>query len=208
MRDAAAARLPRRGRLVDDDLVLRGVRQDDRAARMRLGRDPEIYRLLGHDPTRDGPFTLIDAVQWQHRLKRLRYAWVIEIGGRVIGATGFKELDMSSHYAELAIEILDPALLGHGIGRRALRLILRFGFERLQLHRVGLRVIAANERAIRCYRACGFRVEGREREAVELEGDWQDDLIMGVLRPEFEAACGVTTRPESVTRPAAPPSGG
>lgn len=43
---------------------------------------------------------------------------------------------------------------------------------------------AANERAIRAYRACGFVEEGRMREHVWLAGRYVDNLIMGVLREE------------------------
>lgn len=198
-------RRPRLPRLTDGELILRRFQEGDREARMRLGRDPDIHRMLGGNPERDPPFSLIDAAEWLRRLRTERYSWAMEFNGRLIGAIRLKVMDALAQRAELAISILDPGLLGHGIGRRAVRLILRFGFETLGLHRVGLRVIAANERAIRCYQACGFRVEGREREAVELEGDWQDDLIMGVLRPEFEAACSATARPESARPPTAPP---
>ena len=46
----------------------------------------------------------------------------------------------------------------------------------LGLHRVGLRVLAYNDRAIRCYKKCGFREEGRERQKqIALE-----DQIIGV----------------------------
>lgn len=189
--------------LTDGELALRRFRDEDRAARMRLGRDPDIHRMLGGNPEREPPFTLLDAADWLRRLRRERHSWAMECDGRLIGAIRLKILD--NMRGELAVSILDPTLLGRGVGRRAIRLVLTYGFETLGLHRVGLRVIAANERAIRCYQACGFRVEGREREAVELEGDWQDDLIMGVLRPEFEAACGPRARPAPATPPAAPP---
>ena len=44
-------------------------------------------------------------------------------------------------------------------------LALDHAFGPLRLHRVSLRVLASNERAVKCYRACGFAEEGREREA-------------------------------------------
>jgi RimJ/RimL family protein N-acetyltransferase len=44
-----------------------------------------------------------------------------------------------------------------------------------------VRVLTSNARAIACHRKCGFVEEGREREAVSVEGGWQDDLVMGLL---------------------------
>ena len=88
--------------------------------------------------------------------------------------------------AALAIGIEDPTWLGRGLGTEALRLALGFGFAR-GLHRVSVRVLASNTRAIACYRKCGFVDEGRERESALVEGQWQDDLIMGLLDHEFAA---------------------
>jgi RimJ/RimL family protein N-acetyltransferase len=53
------------------------------------------------------------------------------------------------------------------------------------LHRVSVRVLAYNKRAIRSYQKCGFVIEGREREAGPVNGQWHDDVIMGLLDREF-----------------------
>jgi RimJ/RimL family protein N-acetyltransferase len=64
-------------------------------------------------------------------------------------------------------------------------LILDHAFHDLNLHRVGIRVLAYNTRAIRSYQRCGFLIEGREREAAFVNGQWHDDVIMGLLEHEF-----------------------
>ncbi|SFC50117.1 GNAT family N-acetyltransferase [Tropicimonas isoalkanivorans] len=56
------------------------------------------------------------------------------------------------------------------------------------LHRVDLRVLSFNTRAIACYRACGFVHEGTEREAAFIDGEWHDDWIMGILSHEHARA--------------------
>jgi hypothetical protein len=50
-----------------------------------------------------------------------------------------------------------------------------------------LRALACNVRAIHCYESCGFVVEGREREATLVDGFRHDDVIVGILAPEFRA---------------------
>ena len=92
----------------------------------------------------------------------------------------FHNVDGQDRRVALAIGIEDPARLNRGLGTEALRLALGFGFA-TGLHRVSVRVLASNARAIGCYRKCGFVEEGREREAVSVEGGWQDDLVMGLL---------------------------
>ena len=65
--------------------------------------------------------------------------------------------------------------------------MLGFGFESLNLHRVGLEVFAENERAVRCYEACGFVREGVLRAQEFSRGAYRDILRMAVLREEWEA---------------------
>ncbi|WP_211857282.1 GNAT family N-acetyltransferase [Plastoroseomonas hellenica] len=54
------------------------------------------------------------------------------------------------------------------------------------MHRVSLRVLAGNARAIACYSKCGFVEEGRQPETACVNGVWQDDVIMGLLDREFD----------------------
>ncbi|MGL4199204.1 MAG: GNAT family N-acetyltransferase [Allorhizobium sp.] len=80
----------------------------------------------------------------------------------------------------------DAQQLGKGYGSEAIRLLLHHAFTELDLHRIGIRVLAYNERAIRAYLKCGFIVEGRERETAFVDGVWHDDLIMGILSRDFQ----------------------
>lgn len=67
------------------------------------------------------------------------------------------------------------------------RLVLRYAFEDLGLHRVDLRVLEYNDRAIAVYEKCGFVREGVERESANVAGKWHSDLIMGILEHEYRA---------------------
>ena len=64
----------------------------------------------------------------------------------------------------------------------AVGLLVEYGFTKLNLRRVYLRVHARNERAIRAYRACGFVEEGRLRQHVWSDGAYDDLLYMAILR--------------------------
>jgi len=66
-----------------------------------------------------------------------------------------------------------------------LTLVLGYAFDVLHLHRVDLRMLAFNERAIACYEKCGFVKEGIEREGVFVGGEWQSDALMSILEQEY-----------------------
>jgi RimJ/RimL family protein N-acetyltransferase len=43
-----------------------------------------------------------------------------------------------------------------------------------------------NPRAMRAYEKAGFRLEGTRREAIYQDGAYHDELVMAILRSEFE----------------------
>jgi RimJ/RimL family protein N-acetyltransferase len=67
-----------------------------------------------------------------------------------------------------------------------MRVLLRFAFDELNLHRVSLSVYAYNLRAIRSYEKADFQVEGRARQVVHRDGQRADEVFMGVLREDWE----------------------
>lgn len=79
---------------------------------------------------------------------------------------------------------------GRGYGTDAMRIVLRFAFMELNLHRVSLGVFEYNPRAIRSYEKAGFVLEGRTRQDLRRAGRYWDSLWMGVLRDEWRAREG------------------
>jgi RimJ/RimL family protein N-acetyltransferase len=92
----------------------------------------------------------------------------------LIGIVGLAEISWRNRLASLEIA-LDPNHWGQGYGSEALRLVLRYGFAELNLHRVQLTVFAYNEAARRLYEKTGFRHEGAFREAVYRDGQYHGD---------------------------------
>jgi len=144
-------------------VILRAPRREDVAERLAPGRSPEIVHMFGGDPAGIRPLTVEEARAWVDRLIDHPRAWAVEHDGRLLGEVRLDSIDMRDRRARLATGLLDPAKLGYGLGRQAIRLVLDHAFGVIGLHRVDLRVVAYNVRAICCYRACGFVEEGRER---------------------------------------------
>lgn len=87
----------------------------------------------------------------------------------------------------LGIAVGDPARWDQGYGREAMELTLRYAFDELNLHRVGLTVFSYNLRAIALYEKLGFTYEGAQREFLHRGGQRHDMLTYGLLRREWEA---------------------
>jgi len=172
-------------------ITLRRPREADIEDRLRYGRHAEIVRMYGGD-TRDlKPFTREEAIA-QHRDSLSRpLAWTIEHEGRYIGGARLT-VNEADRRARFAIGIADITKLGKGLGTEATRLVLDYAFNTLKLHRVDLRVLEYNKRAIRCYEKCGFVREGTEREGALIEGRWESDVMMSILEQEYRALASTT----------------
>jgi RimJ/RimL family protein N-acetyltransferase len=106
---------------------------------------------------------------WQRRLADVRdESYAVLADGVHVGNGGLL-LDPARRKAELWLYLGDRR--GRGIGRKAVDRLLRRAFDELGLNRVGVRVVATNDGALRFWRSVGFTEEGRAR-----EDTWVNDL--------------------------------
>ncbi|HZW03353.1 MAG TPA: GNAT family protein [Anaerolineaceae bacterium] len=107
-------------------------------------------------------------------------------GWQLIGNVGFQKLDWRVRETEIGIFIGEKSLWSKGYGRRAMAMMIRHGFDTLNLNRIWLRVNETNPRGIRAYESLGFVHEGRQRQASVQDGRYIDVLLMSVLRSEWQ----------------------
>jgi RimJ/RimL family protein N-acetyltransferase len=107
--------------------------------------------------------------------------------GKHVGNVGLHRIDWINRSAEFGIVIGEAEARGRGLGSEATSLMVAHGFQKLNLHRIWLGVLADHEEAISLYRDAGFEIEGRLREELLRDGHWHDKLIMGILAREWSA---------------------
>lgn len=105
---------------------------------------------------------------------------------KLIGTIGLHDVDNIHRRATLGIFIGDKSGRNKGLGTESIRLILEYGFKYLNLNNIKLDVMEFNERAIACYKKCGFKEYGRRRKSEFLCGKYYDRVEMDVLAEEFE----------------------
>lgn len=104
---------------------------------------------------------------------------------RLLGIVDLYVHNWSARDTFVGIGIGERDFWGRGYGTDAMKVILRYAFTELNLHRVTLGVFGYNPRAVRSYEKVGFRHEGRERNLLNKEGERWDMLFMGILREEW-----------------------
>jgi len=104
--------------------------------------------------------------------------------GEFVGEVVLNDLDPANEAVGFRIGLAGPHVFGRGYGTEMTRLVLDHAFDTVGLHRVELEVYSHNPRALRVYEKCGFRLEGRRRDALLWDGVRYDALLMAVLRTD------------------------
>ncbi|MTH53340.1 GNAT family N-acetyltransferase [Bacillus mangrovi] len=81
---------------------------------------------------------------------------------------------------------MDEQHNGKGYTTEAVRLITKYAFEELKLHRIEAGVMPHNEGSIRVLLKAGFEKEGLARKNVKINGKWEDHVLLGIINPEDE----------------------
>ncbi len=104
-----------------------------------------------------------------------------------IGNVGLHQIEWTNRAAEFGIFIGDKSYWNNGYGTEATRLVLKHGFETLNLNRIYLYVFETNPGAVRTYEKAGFTHEGQLRQSIYRNGRYIDVFLMSILRSEWDA---------------------
>ncbi len=115
------------------------------------------------------------------------YGVLLRSEQRLIGTVALHGVRGLGRHAEYGISIGEPEFWGQGYGTEACRLILDWGFNRLNLNSIFLRVFADNQRGVRSYEKVGFKHAGMLRQHAFRDGVYLDMYYMDILRDEFNA---------------------
>lgn len=172
--------------LIGERVYLRPYTPADADLLLAGANEPESARLTGTQQT----FTReqIDAYirrNLQPGEDRAAFMFADVTDDRAVGEVVINEIDAANRSANIRIAIFAPVDWGKGYGTEAMRLMVRYGFETLKLHRIELGVYDFNPRAQRAYEKVGFQREGLLRDALFWEGTYYNMIIMSILEHEW-----------------------
>ena len=106
------------------------------------------------------------------------------VGGHLAGVVGLGRVDHQSRSASIGYWI-GAAYGGRGLVTEAVRALIDHAFDTFDLHRVEISCPAAHRRSRAIPERLGFREEGTRRQAIWLHGDVLDEVLYGLLAPEW-----------------------
>jgi RimJ/RimL family protein N-acetyltransferase len=162
----------------DSDIpVLHAELYDDVATRARADSRP-------WQPIPLGPGSPYVVTGPDHHAARFS---VVELAtGALAGEALLWNIDLHNRTAHIGISLL-PAFRGRGLGTDAVRVMCRYGFAIRGLHRLQAETLADNDAMIQSASRAGFTREGTLRRSAWVNGEFADEVILGLLAAEWEA---------------------
>lgn len=173
--------------LPGERLTLREFHDGDEHALHAFASDPDVTRFTTWGPnTPADTRAFLDEVRDQARSKernRFALAAVDSTTGHLLGSAELFVESREHRRGELGW-VFDPAYWGRGYATEATRILLRFGFDDLGLHRIAATCHPDNVASARVLEKAGMTFEGRMRGHMRVRDGWRDSLLFAMVRHE------------------------
>ncbi len=170
-------------KIVGDHLYLSPMNVEDAPIYVKWLNDKTVSENLGLDTK---VTTLEGEKEWLKRCQnQYNFAIVLKENDKLIGNVSFGDVDLIHRNAMLQIFIGDEQNRDRGYGKEAIKLLLEYGFNNLNLNNIMLNVYSFNKRAIKLYESLGFKKFGTRHKSHYFKGQFYDEIQMEILKDEY-----------------------
>lgn len=180
--------------LEGEKVILRPFNDEDWKAMIPILEEYEVRVLTGsvindeeaNEPMSDEEKEKIR--EWyqtrNEQTDRLDLAVVDKNSGELVGELVFNEYESDTGIVNFRT-LFGSNGRNKGFGSEAISLFVKYGFEKLSLHKIQLEVFSFNSRAEHVYVKNGFVLEGVRRQNYKLNDKYYDSKLYGLLRSEY-----------------------
>ena len=166
---------------------LRDYGKEDIESAKNFINDPEVKQYV--EPGIPYLYTLANEEKWYESISARSdiYHFAIEDRktGKYIGGCGINEVDWKNSKVVVGIFIGDADYRNHGYGTDAMKVLVKFIFEQMNINKIKLGAYSFNQRAIKCYEKVGFKVEGVLKEELFRNGRYHDIIEMSIFKRDY-----------------------
>ncbi len=112
--------------------------------------------------------------------------FIIEYESEPVGQIKLQDIDDFHRTANLTSLALKPDIRGTGAGKIAIEMVLRYGLDELNLHKIRADIIEGNEQGRSVLEKCGFEKEGILKEEIFRNGNYLDVIRFRKFQGEIE----------------------
>jgi len=174
--------------LETDRLILRQFRDEDAEFILNFRGNPDVARYQLWEP-----YSTEDVADFLSNYKNILpgtpdtwCGFAIELKEKniVIGDCALKVFD-DERQGEIGFNV-SPEYQGKGYAYEAVKMIIDFGFNKLNLHRIISIMDTENLGAIKLSQKLGMRKEAHFIKDVWFKGQWSDEYLFAVLKEEWK----------------------
>lgn len=165
-------------------LYLRPVQSDDRGKIYRWRNSLDVAKYMYSDQL----ITEEEHNRWFDGIIKdqdSRKYWIIVYDKEEIGLVNITDIDEANKRGCYASYIVGKNLRGKGIGATAEYYILRYFFEDLGFNKICTEAFSFNKAGINVHKSLGFQVEGLYRQHRIKNGQFEDVVVLSMLRSEW-----------------------
>jgi len=182
MRKMDLSNIPRE--LRTKDLCLRPSNSTDAEGMLTMLSDPESMKYWSDQPISD----INEAIEVLNKdlesdAQGNSMCWAVTLKGqdKMIGKCILFQFSQANHRAEIGY-ILNRKYWRRGYMQQALEAVIDFAFNTLDLHRIEADIDTQNTASLGLLEKLGFKREGLFRERWFVYGEWQDSVMLGLLK--------------------------
>lgn len=168
-------------------VYLRALEPEDYRITIKWRNDNEIWSLVG------GPKYYVSSEfekNWiQNAINNhdeVRLAICLKEDNKLIGLASIVDIDWINRSAHCPSLIGEKNYWGQGIGTESRLLLLQFAFYERGFERIWAHILEENIGSIKMLEKCGYKKEGLLRNSIYKDGRFQNQVVMSVLRKEFD----------------------
>jgi RimJ/RimL family protein N-acetyltransferase len=173
----------RRFMIAGEHVILRAFEREDAERCYRWMNDPSIVRTLKSRY----PIAFQNEIEWLDRAMNAspteRHFAVERKDDRAhIGNASIHDIEWVSRTAAFGLFIGEPSAWNRGFGSDAIRTLVRFAFDEMNLQKLRIDVFDYNDRAKHVLETQGFVQEGRLRREFYRDDAYHDIVILSIFR--------------------------
>lgn len=152
----------------------------------KWSNDPDVRRYSRNII----PWNLDEIKKWLEQQKEgVKTDIMFEIwhkkDNKPIGTAGFSDINWFNRNANIYITLGEPEYWGQDIAPEVNGLLIKYGFEELNFHKIYAGIFSPNKRSLRTTEKIGFKYEATLREQIYVDGEYVDELKFAIFRNEW-----------------------
>ena len=93
--------------------------------------------------------------------------------------------DFPNDAAEIGY-VINPDYSGNGYATEAVKIIMKFGFEKLGFHRIEAKFIVGNDASLAVMKKCGMTYEGTAKGGMLIKGKYRDIGTCAIIENDYK----------------------